>query len=116
MPAWYVADTGRVKMTTYAKSQKVINLARDPRCSLLIEDGEVYEQLRGVLIRGRATVERYVEAVLDPLVKIQSKQGLTGAGGDIRSAMRAAAAKRVVITITPERIASWDHRKLGGVY
>jgi PPOX class probable F420-dependent enzyme len=114
---WYLADPdGSVLMTTYAKSQKALNLQRDPRCSLLVESGRSYEELKGLLIRGRATLDENVEHVLDLLERVQRKYNPAMAGEGIREAMRGQASKRVLIRIRPEHIASWDHRKLGGVY
>jgi general stress protein 26 len=61
---WYVVDPdGAIVMTTFAKSQKALNLLRDPRCALLLESGRTYEQLKGLLIRGRATLEQDEEKV-----------------------------------------------------
>src|SRR5712691_9030258 len=71
---WYVVDPdGTVLMTTFAKSQKAVNLRRDPRCSLLVESGRKYEDLKGVLIRGRATLEPDTEGVLDLLARVHEK-------------------------------------------
>jgi PPOX class probable F420-dependent enzyme len=116
VPMWYIARDGRIQMTTYAKSQKTLNLQRDPRCSLLVEDGEEYEVLRGILIRGRATIVSDVDAVVDTLVHVHKKHGLAGSRDELAEIMRAQAAKRVLLDIQPERVSSWDHRKLGGVY
>jgi PPOX class probable F420-dependent enzyme len=114
---WYVVDAdGTVVMTTFAKSQKALNLDREPRGALLIESGRTYEELKGLLIRGRATLERDEEKVLDVLEKVHRKYGTPGPGGSLREAMRAQARKRVVIRVRPERTSSWDHRKLGGAY
>ena len=113
---WFVVDPdGSVLMTTYAKSQKALNLRRDPRCTLLVERGLQYDQLQGVMIRGRATLEDDVERTLDVLTRIHAKHGGTQTEG-LRDAMRAQARKRVLVRITPERVSSWDHTKLGGVY
>ena len=113
---WYVADPdGTVLMTTFAKSQKAVNLRRDPRCALLIESGRKYEDLKGLLIRGRATLEADTERVLDLLERVHAKYNRTPATG-LRDAMRHQASKRVLVRIRPERVTSWDHRKLGGVY
>jgi PPOX class probable F420-dependent enzyme len=115
---WYAVRDGRVLMTTYAKSQKTRNLQRNPRCCLLVESGTEYSDLRGVLIRGRAELTFDVDAVLDALADIRAKHGLGGAAPapEVAEAMRAHAAKRVLITVIPEHVASWDHRKLGGAY
>lgn len=116
VPMWFFARDGRVFMTTYGKSQKAMNLRRDPRCSLLVEDGREYDKLRGILIRGRAVIHADVEAVLDTLVRIHSKHGMPGSAEQISAVMRAQAAKRVLIEVVPEHVSSWDHRKLAGRY
>jgi PPOX class probable F420-dependent enzyme len=119
MPMWYgVDEDGSVIMTTFAKSQKVRNLERDPRVSLLVEDGEVYEQLRGVVLYGKVEIERDTERVLDVLARVSGRQSAAeGADpGALRDALRAQARKRVAMRIRPDRIVSWDHRKLGGTY
>jgi PPOX class probable F420-dependent enzyme len=114
---WYVVDgDGTVVMTTFAKSQKALNLEREPRCALLVESGRTYEELKGLLIRGRAALVRDDEGVLDVLERVHEKYGTPGPGGALREAMRAQARKRVVIRVRPERISSWDHRKLAGAY
>ena len=119
MPMWFaVDDDGTVRMTTFRKSQKVLNLRRDPRVSLLVESGEQYAELRGVVIYGKAEVVDDLEVVKGILRRIGGVGGLADP-----SAQRAAdavigntAAKRVAILVHPERIVSWDHRKLGGGY
>ena len=113
---WYVVDPdGTVLMTTFAKSQKALNLRRDPRCSLLVESGRKYEDLKGLLVRGRATLEVDTERVLDLLERVHEKYNRGPAAG-LRDAMRHQASKRVLIRVRPERVSSWDHRKLGGAY
>ena len=113
---WFVLDPdGTVLMTTYAKSQKALNLRRDPRCTLLVERGVRYDELQGVMVRGRATLEDDVERTLDVLTRIHRKHGGEQPEG-LRDMMRGQARKRVTVRVTPERVSSWDHRKLGGVY
>jgi PPOX class probable F420-dependent enzyme len=116
VPMWFVVDDdGRIAMTTYARSQKAVNLRRNPQCALLVESGEQYDELKGVLIRGRAEILDDQELCVRVLMAIQTKHyGVLSA--DVSEVMRAQARKRVVLRITPERVSSWDHRKLGGVY
>jgi len=121
MPMWYgVEPDGSVVMTTFTKSQKIVNIARDPRVSLLVEaGGAVYEKLKGVVIYGRAELIRDTEQVVDILTRVSTKtldnpDDKTRDG--IRSAVRGTAPKRTGIRIRPEKIVSWDHSKLGGVY
>src|SRR5689334_13632252 len=114
---WYLVDPdGTIVMTTFAKSQKAVNLRRDPRCALLIESGRTYPELKGLLIRGRATLDEDVEHVLDVLEHVHAKYDTPGPAEGLREAMRGQARKRVVIRVRPELVSSWDHAKLGGTY
>ena len=115
---WFVVDDdGTVWMTTYRKAQKAVNLARDPKVALHIESGETYETLKGVLIRGDAELVRDEQVVFRTLQRVHAK--MAGAFPDAAGAedvMRWQAQKRVAVKITPWRISSWDHSKLGGRY
>jgi len=113
---WYVVDDdGAVLMTTFGKAQKVKNLERDPRCSLLIESEKTYDKLKGLLIRGQAEIVRDPAVVLDALLRINKKYQ-QGPEELVRPVFEKQAQKRVLVRIRPERVASWDHAKLGGGY
>lgn len=117
VPMWFlVEDDGAIVMTTYRRSQKVVNLTRNPRAALLVESGTRYDELTGVLMRGTAYVVDDPDLCVRVLLRVHAKH----MGGElppgVEDVMRAQARKRVVVRVMPERIASWDHRKLGGVY
>jgi PPOX class probable F420-dependent enzyme len=118
MPMWYVPRDGEIWVWTYAKSQKVRNLERDPRTTLLIETGHEYTELRGVMIEAEAVIERDQDVVFEfgSELTVRYSEGISSVEGDAAEAMRAQAAKRVAIHFEPTRIATWDHRKLGGTY
>src|SRR5512132_2845377 len=63
MPLWYVVRDGRLWSWTYAKSQKVRNLERDPRATLQVEAGIDYEVLRGVMLETDVTIHRETDDV-----------------------------------------------------
>lgn len=112
---WYVTDDGCCLMTTYAKSQKVLNIRRNPKVALLAECGETYDTLKGVLIRGHAQLIDNQDLCVDVLTRVQRKMlGAMPAGID--EALKLQARKRVVIKVSPVHVSSWDHSKLGGVY
>jgi len=121
MPMWFgIEDDGSVVMTTFTKSQKIRNIERDPRVSLLAESGTVYAELRGVVIYGKAELVREHEKILDILAKVTAKNA-GGAGnapepGALRKALMGTVPKRTGIRIRREKVVSWDHSKLGGVY
>ena len=114
VPMWFALDdAGLIAFTTYGTAQKVRNLERDARITVLAEVGAAYNELRGVSIDGRA------EVVRDPVITTRVRT-LAGAqhAGQPRPAFDPAApvppenAKRVTVIIHPERVRSWDHRKL----
>jgi PPOX class probable F420-dependent enzyme len=112
---WFSMIDGLVHMTTFRKAQKVLNIRRNPKVSLLAESGTHYSELRGLMIRGRAELIEDPELCTQILTDIQSRY-YGSADASVRDLLRAQAAKRVAIRVRPERIASWDHSKLGGVY
>ena len=118
MPLWYVPRDGDVWIWTYAKSQKVKNLERDPRATLLIETGSEYTELRGVQIEAEAELIRDLDRIVDYAkeMTIRYSDGIESVEGDAAAGLRAQAPKRVAIHFHSERVASWDHRKLGGTY
>jgi len=118
MPMWFVPRTGEVWVWTYAKSQKVRNLERDPRATVLVETGHEYGELRGTMIEAEAEIHRDPEAVLGfaEELTLRYAEGISSVQGDARAALEAQAPKRVAMRFRPGRVASWDHRKLGGTY
>jgi PPOX class probable F420-dependent enzyme len=118
MPLWYVPRDGVIWIYTYAKSQKVRNLERDPRATLLIETGHEYAELRGLMIEAEAEIGRDIETVF-PLAEeltLRYADGLDSLEGDAREALKKQAEKRVAVRFRAVRTASWDHSKLGGTY
>ncbi len=118
MPMWFaIEDDGAIVMSTFTKSQKIRNIERDPRVSLLMESGTVYAELKGLVLYGSAELVRDEDQVVEILVKVNSKSiNADVKEDDVRAAVRVTAPKRTGIRIRPERIVSWDHSKLGGVY
>ena len=129
MPMWFTVrdpqglplpggPPGEVWIWTYAKSQKVKNLERDPRATLLVETGYEYLELRGMQIEAEAEIVRDPERVLafGRDLTIRYSEGIDSIEGDAAEAMHKQAAKRVAIRFEAKRVATWDHRKLGGTY
>jgi general stress protein 26 len=116
MPLWYVIREGDIWAWTYARSQKVRNLERDPRATLQLETGESYDQLRGVMIEARAEIHRDLGTVADVGAEIAERYGGVALDDRTRGTLRAQAAKRVALQFAAQSTASWDHRKLGDAY
>ena len=116
MPLWYTVRGEDIWAWTYAKSQKVRNLERDNRATLQIEDGVEYQELRGLMIEAQTVIHRDTELVAEFGAELFERYGTGATGPEFLDAVRAQAAKRVALQFVAERTASWDHRKLGGVY
>lgn len=112
---WYVPRDGEIVFWTYARSQKALNLRRDPRLTCLVESGKHYAELRGAQIKGRAEliddtaeVQRIGEAIYTrytgPLTEVT------------RQVVARQAPKRIAVIVHPVAVATWDHSKLGGGY
>ena len=111
VPMWYSMIDGLVHMHTYKTSQKVVNIERDPRGSVLIEDGTVYDELRGVFMRGRFEVRDDQELCYRIGIKSTTKYmdvSEEQAAPFVRHQVR----KRVALIFHPEKTSSWDHRKM----
>ena len=113
---WYGFLDGAPAFETFAKSQKVQNLRRDPRITGLVEDGDQYDQLRGVELVGTA------EVIDDPAPLmvvarnvVERYYGVTDEA-QVAEVAQMLARKRSCIRVNVERVVSWDHRKLGGTY
>lgn len=113
---WFAAEPGAIRMWTYAKSQKAVNLRRDPRAALLAEEGDTYSELRGVLVRGRAelvTAFDDVVAVGARLYELYTQpQSQSPVEGAVLAEIERQARKRVGIVLPHDEVASWDHSKL----
>jgi len=111
---WYGLLDGKLYFETKARSQKAVNLRRDPKVSCSVEAGESYDQLRGVAIEGTAVIiddtssEEYWAAAVSVYERYQGS-----CTEEKRPLVEAMMNKRVVIRVDPARVRSWDHRKLG---
>lgn len=109
----FLAKDGVIYMTSYGKAQKVLNIRRNPKVGVMIEAGKNYGDFRGLMIRGHCEIIEDPALVASTIQTLQEQQ--SGKSGAPREAILSAP-KRVILKITPEKIASWDHTKLGGKY
>lgn len=118
MPMNYgLDDEGRVLMTTFRKSQKVRNVERDPRATLLVESGNDYADLKAAILFADVEIIDDPEAVRTLMSRIRAGEALADSMDEGRNEqIRASIAKRVVLRFTPFRTISWDHGKLGEFY
>ncbi|MET9259023.1 PPOX class F420-dependent oxidoreductase [Amycolatopsis sp. NPDC004079] len=109
---WFAVIDGVLWFETKAKAQKAVNLRRDPRVTVLIEDGLTYDVLRGVSLEGRAEVVDDPEALWAVGVNIWERYH--GEYTDeVKPMVEFMLSKRVAVRVDVERVRSWDHRKLG---
>lgn len=110
---YYDVFDGRVGFWTYRRAQKTVNLRRDPRLTCLVETGDDYMTLRGVQIQGRAELIEDEASVADVGRRVYGRYIEGGITPQLEPFIEHQATKRVAVMVKPERIISWDHRKLG---
>ncbi|HCA51567.1 MAG TPA: PPOX class F420-dependent oxidoreductase [Mycobacterium sp.] len=109
---WYGVLDGEIWIETKVKSQKVVNLRRNPRVSFLIEDGMTYDSLRGVSFEGTAEICDDPDIIFSVGVSVWERYN-GPYSDDLKPAVDMMMNKRVAVRIVTDRIRSWDHRKLG---
>ena len=109
---WYAVIDGDIWIETKARSQKAVNIRRDPRVTVLIEDGETYDTLRGVSFEGTAEIVEDPDALW--AVGVDMWERYNGPySEEVKPLVELMLNKRVAIRIVPDRVRSWDHQKLG---
>jgi PPOX class probable F420-dependent enzyme len=109
---WYALIDGEIWFETKAKSQKALNLRRNPRVTVLVEDGHTYDQLRGVSIEGTAEIVDDPDALWAVGVDIWERYNGPYTE-EVRPFVELMLHKRVAVRVRVDRMRSWDHRKLG---
>ena len=121
-PMWFVMEGDSIVFRSFSRSQKIVNLVRDPRLTVLAEDGDAYAELRGVMITGTARFVDDPAYVLRIYGRLAAKYTVIGdaptelGDEDLEAAFGRAASKNTAVIVEPVKVASWDHRKLGGGY
>jgi PPOX class probable F420-dependent enzyme len=111
---WYGYLNGAIYFETKAKSQKAVNLRRDPRAVVMIEAGTTYDELRGVALEGAVTLiedtgdEEYWAAAINVYERYNGPYT-----EEVHQFVEIMMNKRIVARVDPVRTRSWDHRKLG---
>jgi PPOX class probable F420-dependent enzyme len=121
-PMWYFMEDGRVAFRSFTKSQKIVNLERNPKITVLLETGETYEELRGIMIKGTARLITDPGDVLAMYGELSKRYAFVGSepvpleGDALEAAFGRFASKNTGVIVEPEKIVSWDHPKLAGTY
>jgi nitroimidazol reductase NimA-like FMN-containing flavoprotein (pyridoxamine 5'-phosphate oxidase superfamily) len=114
---WYAYVGDDLMFWTFAKSQKILNLRRDPKMTGLVESGKSYNELKGVELVGTGEIIDQYDTVLEigkaVAVKHNGEQALSEAALPF---IEAQAHKRLGVRFHVDNVVSWDHTKLGGGY
>lgn len=121
-PLWFVWHGGVI--WAYCRGQKVHNMRRDPRCTVLVDRAEQFRELQGIMIQGDARILEDTEAeAADPdLAEVRRNYGVKYHGGHGEDATgdpepMAASARGSSwrwVAITPTHTVTWDNTKLPG--
>ncbi len=123
VPMWFVVEDGKIVFRSFTKSQKIVNLKRDPHLTVLVEEGKAYAELQGVMIKGDARLVEDPAYCLDLYVALSGRYAFfpgaePGATPEdqVREYFAGHAAKQTAVIVEPVEVVSWDYRKLGGGY
>lgn len=107
-------DDGAIRMASYENSQKVRNIEREAKVALLVERGDAYAELRGVMIEGIAELSKDLDATVATMIEATASTGapLPDLAAIPEAVKQKMAGKRVLIRVRPQRVISWDHAKL----
>ncbi len=109
---WYAVIDGVIWIETKGRSQKAVNIRRDERVTVSIEDGFTYDKLRGVSIEGRGVIVEDPDDLWKVGVSVWERYSGEYTE-EVKPLVEFMLHKRVAIRIEIDRIRSWDHRKLG---
>ncbi len=113
---WFDVVNGEIVFETFTKSQKIKNLQRDNRISCLLEDGLVYEKLRGVQINGVAELVDSPDQVHQLAKGVMARNNPEIPSEALDEVAKAMSVKRTAVVVKATKVVSWDHQKLGGAY
>ncbi len=118
---WYVMYEDRITFRSFTKSQRIVNLHRDSRIAVLIEEGVSYGTLRGVMVKGRAQLIDDRPTVLEVYGRVAAKYEGGGATDALdpdalEMLFRRYADRNSVVVVQPQKIVSWDHQRLVSAY
>ena len=109
---WYALIDGVVWFETKGRSQKAVNLRRDPRITVMIEDGLTYDALRGVSIEGRGVIVEDPDEIWQVGVSVWERYNGEYTE-EVKPFVELMLQKRMAVRVEADRIRSWDHHKLG---
>jgi PPOX class probable F420-dependent enzyme len=106
VPLWFVWLDGVMFLNSTLGNPTVQNLLRTSRAAGVVDDGESYDSLRGAVLTGVA--ERAEDDPRLPEVERSWSEKYLGGGELPYRRWR----NRVWLRVVPERIVSWDFRKI----
>jgi PPOX class probable F420-dependent enzyme len=113
---WYVLIDGEIQFTTFGKSQKILNLKRNPKITAMLESGRGYSELKGLVVEGEAEIIDDNAHTAMVMGRVGAKYNGLPIPTETSEQQMKAASKRVAVRIKPVNVVSWDHSKLGGRY
>ena len=120
-PMWFGWAGGAVYF--YGRGQKIVNLRRNPSCSVIVDRNVRFPELQGIMLQGEARVlEDEQDEARDPhleAVKRQMGRKYNGGHGQPEVAdpgpfaATARGRNRRWVVLAPEHVVTWDNFKLG---
>jgi Pyridoxamine 5'-phosphate oxidase len=111
VPLWFVWDSGALWLSSVVRSQRWTDLMRDPRVAVVVDADVEYTELRGVELSGSVVPVGDVPrtATLDPALAEPEQLFADKYTGGVAAQ---ADGRHAWLRLIPEKLVSWDFRKL----
>ncbi len=109
---WFVWDGSALWLNSVVKSQRWTNLMRNPKTSVLIDDGVGYMELRGVEILGEVQTIGEIPRTGEPVAELETPEKMFAE--KYSNGQRAYDGRHAMLRLVPTKIVSWDFRKMVG--
>jgi Pyridoxamine 5'-phosphate oxidase len=113
-PLWFVWDSGSLWLNSIVKSQRWTDISRNPQASVVIDAGNDYGELRGAELIGRLVQvgeAPRTDAAHAELARPETLFAVKYSGSD----HYVPDGRHGWLRLTPEKIVSWDFRKMGAL-
>ena len=119
-PMWFGWAEGKIFIT--GRGQKVVNLRRNPACTILVDRNEKFPELQAIMMQGKARILETAEeeAAESGLTEVRAQMGAKYNGGHGKAPVddpppnqaTAGGKNRRWIVFEPDRTVTWDNYKL----
>ena len=113
VPLWFVWDGSALWLNSVVKSQRWVDIVRDPRVSVVVDAGDDYVELRGAELIGSLVQVGEAPRTSAPEAELAEPERMFAEKYSGTAAF-VPDGRHAWLRLHPDKIVSWDFRKMGG--